>query len=45
LKKIKIKKPKKTMCLKNENIKKKMKPLRNFEMEPKLDFFEKFNLI
>ncbi len=25
--------------------KKKMKPLRNFEMEPKLDFFEKINLI
>jgi hypothetical protein len=33
------------MCLKNENIKKKMKALRNFEMEPKLDFFEKINLI
>jgi len=45
LKNKKNQKSKKIMCLKNENTKKKVKPLRNFLMKPKLDSFEKINLI
>ncbi len=45
LEKQKIQNQRKQCVWKMKNIKKKMKPLRNFEMEPKLDFFEKINLI